>query len=60
MRVVRIAILTAALTVMGVGFAAPAGACKPVNNGCSAGSCRLVVDEPNPEGFGAPYFECYY
>lgn len=60
MRAVRIAILTGALSVMGIGFGAPAGACPEINNGCSAGGCRLVVDQPDPNGFAAPYFECYY
>lgn len=61
MRAVRIAILTGALTVMGLGFAAPANACKEINNGCSAGSCHLRYEEPNPwGGWAAPYFECYY
>ncbi|MDQ3916275.1 MAG: hypothetical protein M3323_13270 [Actinomycetota bacterium] len=61
MRVTRIAILTAALSVMGIGFAAPAGACRPVNNECSAGSCHLRWEEPTLEGpWVAPYWECYY
>jgi hypothetical protein len=61
MRVIRIAILTAALSVMGFGGAAPASACPEINNGCSAGSCHLRWEEPTLEGpWVAPYFECYY
>jgi hypothetical protein len=63
MRVAKIAILSGALSVMGFAFASPASACKdPVNNNssCEWGGCHLVVEEPNPNGFGAPYFECYY
>ncbi|MDQ4026127.1 MAG: hypothetical protein M3217_11675 [Actinomycetota bacterium] len=62
MRVVRIAILSAALSVMGIGFAAPASACRPINNGCSGGSCHLRWEEPDVESgtWAAPYLECYY
>lgn len=61
MRAVRIAILAAALSVMGLVVPAPANACKEINNGCSAGSCHLRWEEPTLEGpWGAPYFECYY
>lgn len=61
MRFVKIALLTGALSVLGIGFASPASACRPINNGCSAGSCHLVWEEPSLTGpWVAPYFECYY
>ena len=64
MRVLKVAILAGTLSVVGMGFASPASACKdPVNNNssCEWGGCHLVWSPPNPtEPWPAPYFECYY
>ena len=64
MRVVKIAILAAALSAMGIAVAPSASACKePVNNNnsCQWGGCNLVWEQPDPTGaWAAPYFECYY
>ena len=60
MRRVRLILLSGLMVLAPLGFtAAPAEACdKPINNGCSGPSCKIVA--PDPQSGNLSPFECYY